>query len=291
VELLYVIYTYNRPRVLQECIRSLFTNNDLKPDRVVFIDDGSHKTLKTSLFQQVMSTDALLDMISFKQNIGYGRAAEIGFAVADMFAPRYCFFIESDYIFRKHGLDEVYDVLQSDIGRNLAGVAGYSHPDFFNADCIGTRYPQEMAALYGRDTLNRQLLFKPSPFQSRFGPIQLQYVSNSCGTMYLNWRLISQMRATFYPRMETDWIQRTCNKGASAPLLHDGIMSCGLSHFWMEYAKMQGWDTTKEAALIDIIPSVANHLCAGGINAADAALQEGQTFVGSPSFPKNYNVY
>lgn len=291
MDLLYIIYTYNRPKVLQECIRTLFSNNDLRPNRIVFIDDGSEKALKDALVRDAINAGNEVDFLSFGRNIGYGRVAEMGFALADMFNPRYCFFIESDYIFRKHGLDEVHDVFQSELGRNLAGIAGYSHPDFFDPGCINSRYPRELAGLYGRDNLNRSLLFKPFPFKTRFGEIRLQYVSNSCGTMYLNWRLISQMRAAFYPRMETDWLQRACDKGAQFPLLNDGVMSSGLSYYWAEYAKLQGWDTSRSAALIDVMPSIANHLSAGGLNTKLPNLEEGQTIVGSPSFPANYNEY
>jgi GT2 family glycosyltransferase len=197
MELLYVLYTYNRPAVLQECLRSLLFNSELQPDRVVIIDDGSERPLKESLASAVLSHGSPIDFFSFKENVGYGRAAEIGFAVADMFRPNYCFFIESDYIFRKHGLDEVIEVLRSDVGRFAAGVAGYSHPHFFDPRATNERYPQEMAVQHDRDNLNWAVLYRPFPYRSRFGEIQLQYVSNSCGTMYLNWRLISEMRQAF----------------------------------------------------------------------------------------------
>jgi glycosyltransferase involved in cell wall biosynthesis len=289
MDLLYVIYTYNRPKVLGECLRSLFANNDRRPDRVVIIDDGSQPELKNALYTEAAQAAGAVDFLSFKPNIGYGRAAEIGFAVADMYEPQYCYFIESDYIFRKHGLDEVQDVLSSDLGQTLAGVAGYSCPDFFKPECIHEMYPRDLKNQYGQDNLNRAILFKPFGFQSRFGELQLQYTSNSCGTMYLNWRLISEMRRAFYPRMETQWIDAICCKGQPNRLLSDGHMSHGLAYFWMEYARQRGWDTQTRGALIDIMPSVANHLCAGGINGA--GWEEGQTFVGSPSFPVNYNDY
>ena len=289
MDLLYVLYTYNRVEVLQECLRTLFANNDVQPQRVVIIDDGSAKHVKESLFSAAMNNDGLVDLFSLKQNVGYGRAAEIGFAVADLFQPRYCFFIESDYVFRKHGLDEVMEVLRSDVGRFTAGIAGYSHPHFFDSRNTVDRYPQEMVSQRGYDNLNRAMLYRPFPYKSRFGDLQVQFVSNSCGTMYLNWQLISEMRKAFYPRMETEWIHATCGKGKERPLLNDGIMSQTLSHFWMEYARRQGWDTNRYGPLLDIMPSVANHLSGGGINAEGAP--EGHTFVGSPSFPKRYDEY
>ena len=289
MELLYVIYTHNRSAVLQECWRTLFGNNDLRPQRVVMIDDGSERPLKESLSREALNTNLLVDFFSFKENVGYARAAEIGFAAADMFNPHYCFFIESDYIFRKHGLDEVMDVLTSDAGGLAAGVAGYSHPDFFKPGETMSRYHHEMVMLHGRDNLNRDVLYKPFPFKSRYGDIQLQFVSNSCGTMYLNWTLISKIRKAFYPRMETEWIERACRKGQSNTVLDDGAMSQTLSYYWTEYAQSQGWDTSRYAALVDIIPSVANHLCGSGISARGT--EEGQTSVGSPSFPTNYDEY
>jgi hypothetical protein len=181
------------------------------------------------------------------------------------------------------------DVFRSDLGRHAVGVAGYSHPDFFKREATEDRYRREIVELFGQDNLKRELLYHPFPFRTRFGDVQLQFVSNSCGTMYLNWRLIADMRRIFYPRMEKEWLHATYNKGRAARWLNDGAMSQGLSYFWMEYARLRQWDTNVYGGLIDIMPSVANHLCAGGITGNAPRLHEGETFVGSPSFPLNYN--
>lgn len=69
MELLYVIYTYNRPTALQECLRTLFANNDLQPDRVVIIDDGSERPLKESLARETLNANALFDFFSWQRLI------------------------------------------------------------------------------------------------------------------------------------------------------------------------------------------------------------------------------
>jgi hypothetical protein len=241
------------------------------------------------LARQSLVSDSAIDLISFKRNVGYGRAAEMGFAVADMYDPHYCFFIESDYIFRKHGLDELMEVFASDVGQHAAGFGGYSHPDFFAAEGL-QRLRQEKLNRHGKDGPDWDMLYKPVRFKSSFGEIRTQFVSNSCGTMYLNWRMISEMRGMFYPRMEREWIKCTCRRDGPHAVLDDGAMSQTLAFFWNQYAVKMGWDLNKYSALLDILPSAANHLSGGGIN-GNFGLREGQTHVGSPSFPQNYNEY
>ena len=50
MNLLYIIYTHNRENILQQCISSLFEKNNLRPSRVLIIDDGSEKKIKNSLY-------------------------------------------------------------------------------------------------------------------------------------------------------------------------------------------------------------------------------------------------
>jgi len=51
MNLLYIIYTHNREKVLEQCLSSLFNKNTTKPDRVLIIDDGSNLDVKNSLYQ------------------------------------------------------------------------------------------------------------------------------------------------------------------------------------------------------------------------------------------------
>ena len=50
MKLLYVIYTHNRAKVLEQCLSSLFNKNITKPDRVLIIDDGSNLDVKNKKF-------------------------------------------------------------------------------------------------------------------------------------------------------------------------------------------------------------------------------------------------
>ena len=63
--------------------------------------------------------------------------------------------------------------------------------------------------------------------------------------------------------------------------LNDGMMSHGISWLWTKWANKNNIDTNKYAALLNIKPSVADHVNGGGINGY--IVQEGQTFVSSPS--------
>lgn len=288
MNILYVIFTHNRELILQECLRTLFENNNTKPDHVAIIDDASGIPLKNKLYYNHISASISTDIFSFRNNVGYAKTFGLGLHLAELYNPNYVCLIESDYIFRKHGLDEVFEVFHSPLGSDLAGIAGYSHPDFFNKHSTDVIYPKLLEKDFGKDNLNRDILFKPFPFRSSFGDIQLQYTSNSCGTIYLNWRLIQNIRKMF-PSASQEWIDKSLNKGNINNVLNDGAFSHGLSYLWQEYQKQRNFDTDKQSALIDILPSVANHVCGDGINGK--SIKEGQTFVSSPSFPKDYNIY
>ena len=114
---LYIIYTHNRQNILKECLETLFKNNETKPDRVLVIDDGSQPQLKENLFHialnnSINSKATTIDFLSLNKNLEYGNTAELGIRMAIAYDPKYVFFIESDYVFGKNGLDLVFDIFE-----------------------------------------------------------------------------------------------------------------------------------------------------------------------------------
>jgi len=104
--------------------------------------------------------------------------------------------------------------------------------------------------------------------------------------MYFNWQKLKLLKQDF-PNEFENWILRVTEKiSASAPgsrrNLNDGIMSHGISWLWTKWAIKNNIDTNKYAGLLNIKPSIANHINGAGLNGG--SLNEGQTFVESPSW-------
>lgn len=286
MNLLYVIYTYNRPNILQACLESLFNQNSLRPDKILFLDDGSNRQLKLALINQQSSAPLPIDVFSVYPNIGYGAIAEFAFRLVEVYDPKYVFFIESDYVFAQHGLDVVMDIFEKNpFGQHAVGFSGYDNPDF-HTDKPHTEFPALMIKDCGEDNLNRSIMYKTFIIETAFGPKTLEFVSNSCGTMYLRWDMISQYKREF-PIEYEQWIQGSVlKKEACRKPLNDGMMSHGVSWLWNKWALKHNIDRNTYAALLNVRPSIANHINGGGINGN--IIPEGQTFVSSPTWKSKY---
>lgn len=284
INLLYIIYTHNRQKILNESLTTLFKNNTIKPNRVLIIDDGSEIQLKNRIFNFALnySINTPMDFFSINKNVYYGHAAEFGFRMIDVYDPKYVFFIESDYIFAKNGLDTVIDIFENnEYGKNCIGFAGYDHPDFYNKYCTDKLYIDLIKNDYGSDNLNRNIMYKPFEIKTKYGLKNLELVSNSCGTMYLNNDKLKLIKKQF-PIEYEDWILKSTQKYRNLRQLNDGAMSHGISRLWTKWATLNNIDINKYSALLNIKPSVANHICGGGINASE--LEEGKTSFSSPSW-------
>lgn len=283
MNLLYVIFTHNRPVILRECLQSLFQNNNLRPDKVLIIDDGSDGEVKLSLIKSQIANSISTDIFSFKPNNGYGPSFEFAFKNVEIYNPKYAFFIESDYVFAPQGLDRVMDIFtNNEFGRNAVGFSGYDNPDFHIAEKTSKEFPPLMIKDCGEDNLNRSIMYKPFKQSTNFGDIELELVSNSCGTMYFNWEMISGFKKA-YPKEYETWINGVVLKGQPNRLpINDGMLSHGVSWLWNKWAKDNNIDREKFTALLNIRPSVANHINGGGINGG--IVPEGVTFVTSPTW-------
>jgi len=282
---LYIIYTHNRPNILSQCLSSLFEMNDVRPSRVLIIDDGSEIETKNSLYHFTISNSNKIpmDLLSFSPGLGYGTVAEFGLRMADIYDPDYAFFIESDYVFRKNGLDEVIEIFENtDFGNNAVGFSGYDNPDFYLKDKTSITFPKIIVEDCGEDNLNRDIMYKPFELTLKNNKkINLEFVTNSCGTMYFNWKIWKKIKEQFPKEIEW-WIKHTTDHQKQKRNLNDGCMSHGISWLWTKWAKENQIDTNKYAGLLNIKPSVANHINGAGINGY--IVSEGQSFVGSPTF-------
>ena len=281
---LYIIYTHNRGQILSECLTSLFLNNETRPDRVLIIDDGSNEQLKNNLFQFAFknSSKTSIDFFSINKNLGYGMTAELGIRMAIAYDPKYVFFIESDYVFGKNSLDIVVDIFENnEFGQNALAFSGYDNPDFYKSSHVDKIFKEIIVNDCGEDNLNRDIMYKPFDIETKYGKKQLEIVSNSCGTMYFNWSKFKQVKEEFPIDFEK-WINIVTDKHKQKRCLNDGMMSHGAAWLWTKWANKNKINVEKYGAILNIKPSIANHINGGGINGY--IVKEGQTFTSSPSW-------
>lgn len=283
--ILYVIYTHNRPNILQQCIVTLL-NDNLKPDRILILDDCSKIEIKRALLELTTKIPNIpIDVFSIGKNIGYGANAEFGFSLVEVYNPNYVYFIESDYIFVKHGLEKVQWLFENnELVKNSIGFSGYDNPDFYVPEKYDKMFREVIMLDCEYDNINRDILFKPEKHYTPYGDVELEFTSNSCGTMYFNWKKIQEIRLDF-PNEYRIWIDRITDKYKPGKrCLGDGVMSHGISWIWNEWAKKYNIDRNKYAALVNIKPSVANHINGGFGSINGHIVAEGESFVSSPSW-------
>lgn len=286
MELLYVIFTYTRPKVLKVCLDSLFGNNQLRPDKIVIINDCGTQEIRDSLYQ--FTKDNKIDYYCLNQNLGYGRIFEMGINIAETYEPKYCYFLESDYYFAPNGLDKVNDIFRNnEYGQNSLGWSGYDNPDFVLKNKVDTTFHEILIDNFGDDNLNWNILYKPFLQSTAFGDVYLEHCSNSCGDMYFNWQMMMEIKREFPVEYQL-WKDRTCDKHkVGARNLSDGAESSGAWWLWDKYAKKHCIDRDKYSALLNIKPSVANHLNSGADSINGRLIsEECKTFVGSPTIDK-----
>lgn len=283
MNLMFLIYTYNRPRVLQACIHSLFANTKIKPDRVIIIDDASEQPIRNGLFDfQLNSPDMPVDILALGKNLGYGYTAELGLKLIEFHNPKYCMVVESDYIFRKGWLEEALAVLEA--SPDSVGLSGYSNPDYYERSKTDEMFPRIMKEDFGEDKAERKYLHVARLMETKLGKILVQGTTNCCGTFLLNWETISSLVKDF-PGIREKVFDRSCNKqpGGNRRYFGDGPFTHGLSHYWY---KKHGYETGLFPWLDICDYSIANHINGDGINGK--IVGEGKTFVGSPKWKDEY---
>jgi hypothetical protein len=153
-------------------------------------------------------------------------------------------------------------------------------------------FPELMKEQFAQDIKGRSYMYQPFETQTSLGPIKVQGVSNSCGCQFLHWERVNKM--LFEDLGVKDkydaWMDRAFNKHSTdRRYASDGHMSCTLSWYWEQWALKNGIDISKNFGWLDICDySLAQHLCALGINGMVPGIQEGQTFINSPVWDDKY---
>lgn len=283
------VFAYERPKVLKHCLNSIFENT-LQPDEISLIDDASGPEVYSVMMeaeQRRKEPSAVVDFIGKPINLGATDSGRIALRRARALNADYFFPLEADYIFKPWAFETAIDVFENtNEGKLALGISGYDHPNFYNQYVKETIFPNCMKAQMGEDNVNRAILHRP--FYSR--RYALEFVSNTCPTSYLNWKLIQEVASEF-PELN-DYFDQVMSprenpnypdsgKYKQNRQIDDGMLSHCLSLCWNRWAIKHGIDRNKHAAWLNVKPSLANNITGGGFNSTVAELA---TDGGSPSW-------
>jgi glycosyltransferase involved in cell wall biosynthesis len=298
MESLLILFCYNRPNILKQCIESMFNNTNHVFDEVLLINDGSQPEVTQSIMSFVLSNAAhpktKFSLMHFGKNQGYSYAAEFAFNYAKWRNPKYLFFIEQDYIFRQGWAEEALAVLRA--SPKTVCISGYSNPDFFDVSKTEQMFPRIIKEDFGDDPCKREHMHTPFELETEAGKILVQGTSNSCGTCIINWQNLMAFDGLTYGDFWTRVIERACNMqpGGNRNNYGDGPFSHGISYFWYNhYLSCEKFgvtvDFSKEFPWLDICDfSIGNHINGGEESINGKIVAEGQTFVGSPKWNPSF---
>lgn len=291
MESLLVLFTYNRPQILKACVETLFGNTEYAFDEVLIINDGSRPEVSKALAQFVLENQnhpkTKFSLAHFGKNQGYSYMAEYAFNYAKWRNPKYFFFIEQDYVFRKGWAEDAIAVLEA--APLTLALSGYSNPDFFDKSKTEEMFPQIIKEDFGVDNCPRELLHKPFVLNTKRGDILVQGTSNSCGTAVINWHNLMEINRE-YPDFWTRVIERACNMqpGGNRSNYGDGPFSHGLSYFFYEKHVVKfrsdtfAWENFPWLDICDF--SISNHINGGAESINGKIVPECATFVSSPKW-------
>lgn len=293
MESLLVLFTYNRPQVLQACVQTLFGGTQYPFDEVLIINDGStpqvSKAVVDFTLQNQNHSNTNFSIFHSGKNRGYSYSAELAFTYAKMRNPKYFFFIEQDYVFRKGWAEEVLAVFEA--SPKTAAISGYSNPDFFDPAKYDQMFRQIIVEDFGSDPCAREFMYKPFDLDTKLGKIKVQGGSNSCGCSFINWELVVEIIKE-YPEFWEKVIERACNmNGPSGNRQNygDGPFTHGLSWYWYQFWQGLDYNNEKEFPWLDICDySLSQHLNGGSDSINGKIVAECSTFVGSPKWKDDY---
>lgn len=297
MKLLYIYLTYNRPTVLNDCLRTTLGNTSIAPNEAWILDDCSEPQIQADLARFAISNrnHIQLNLVLNQKNFGIGYQFEMAYQLMKMKNPEYVFFIESDYIFRQEYMEDCMAVFEAN--PNCIAIPGTSHPDMYNREKTHTLFPNLMREQFPEDVEGREHMYKPFQLETSRGKISVQGASNSCGCHIFAWKRFQQLMSGLgqYWIMDGEfsrpidsywaWMERAFNKHENGDRRYasDQHLSSTLTWYWYEWAKLKGLDLTVNFPWLDICDSsIGQHLCALGINGHLPGIKEGQTFVGSP---------
>lgn len=298
-DIIFIVLTYQRPKVLGMCIDSLFNNTKIKPSETWILDDASDKDIQKSIleFSQHNSQNTPIHTIFNGKNLGVGCQFERIFNLIKQRDPEIVCIIESDYIFRNEWLEDVCAVF--DAAPYTVGIPGVDHADMYIRQKTHGEFIDLMVAQFGEDLKSREDLYKPFSLNTERGPIKVFGASNTCGCQILHWKRIKDL---FFKNLNIEkdywhWMERGFHKwGGERRFASDAHMSGTHSYYWDKWAQKNGIDTSKNFGYLNICDSaISVHLASQGINGKldPRVFPEGTTFQGvnGDNFPTDYKTW
>jgi len=292
MKLLYIYFTYNRPKVLADCLRTTLSNTKIFPNEIYILDDCSDLNIQSSLFKFAKENSSIempIHLILNGCNLGIGRQFESAYNLMRVLNPEFIFMVESDYVFRREYMEDCMAVIESN--PNVVAIPLTSHPDFYNKEKTDNFFPKLMIQQFRKDIINREYMYKPFEIDTKRGKILVQGGSNSCGSCFLAYHRFNKILEDLNDQTRDvvseywQWMKIAFTKDEinNKKMANDAIMTCALTWYWYEWAKKNSLDLTKNFPWLDICDaSIGQHLCIGGVNGNVPGMVEGQTFVGSP---------
>jgi len=295
MNILYIILTYERPKVAGLCINTLLNNSSIKPTEIFINDDGSCESMQNGLLSFCSQNKNIVPITLHlsNKNQGVGVAFETVYDTIKKKNPDIAVIVESDYIWRKDWLKDVLDVFES--SPYTIGIPGTSHPDVIDREKTHKFYPSLMIEQFGEDVKAREFMYKPFDLNTKNGIIKVQGASNSCGCQIIHWKRINEfiLSDSEYLKTWNYWIDRATFKNDKSPFgrhkASDAFMTSTPTYLWEKWAIKNNIDISKNFAWLDIFDySISSHRCAGGINGHVNGLQEGDTFLYSNGWKNEY---
>ena len=299
MKILYVLYTYNRPNILKECIRTLFNpKNTVWPSEMIIVDDGSADfQMKDSLytFSRDNSSNFPIHFFNFMSNQGLGWNWQMIWDWVKMHGDYdYVCQLEQDYVWREDAIGVAIAVMEEK-PLSLA-LSLMSNPDYWNGK-QNTLFPEVMIMDFGEDPAKREYLHKPYNIETEnYGRVLIQGTTNSCGTFICNWQRIKRLLDK-YPDMWEKTFERAFNKPYPERRKYagDGPLTSGLSYFWYKDVedrinKGENIDYSVEAPWLDVADfSLSSHVN-GGPSLNGFIVPEMDQFIFCPNWKNEYLV-
>ena len=287
-----ILLTYQRPKVLADCLHSLINNTEIVPKEFWILDDGSEKTLQMNLLlaaREMSDKYTPTHVVFAGKNRGIGYNFEQAYNLMRMSESDGIFsFVEADYIWRQKYLEDILAVFEASPW--TIAVAGTNHMDMYDDRKTCDTFPTLMKEQFCKDLEQRAYLYKHFNLQTARGDIQVQGVSNSCGCQFVHWGRLKALLAEM--DLETrywQYLDRAFHKNGTGERRYasDAHMSGTLTMFAEQHMLRNNIDITKNFGMLSISDySISSHLCGGGVNGG--IVPEGHTFVYSPTWDAKY---
>lgn len=271
IDHLFIFFCHDRDKVLAQCLNSFgnsFDWNFPKNTKLLFyLDYPTEKvaTIVQSFLKKINSLgreDITVGAIgSWHNNYGYSYHFYEAYLHTKRVNPKYVFFIETDYVFRKNFYDDCIYVLNDTLS---IGVPGTSHPDFLNKEKCIKMFSEVMNKQFGEDVTNRHAIYNPFFVEGGERISRVQYGTHSCCCFMLAWQKL--LRIVDVSDLDELLARGTEKATGFVPITpNDGMITGGISLLFDKSTK-----STKHpgvSAFIDIVSApIAIHIAGQGIN-------------------------